>query len=135
MQETTQKQKFLEFLPVFIYLVVYFMVQAFDWMEATKIMIGVAASLITFLVMTSLVKEDHDISGVQIKRLNFQIGLLSLFFLLLFLSSFLAWYRMVSNLLRSGILFFILLIYLVVLFRSMRILSEIKQISEKKKKN
>jgi len=135
MDSENQKQKFIEFLPIFSYLVVYFLLQSFDWMEATKIILGIVASLLTFFVMSSLTKEDHELSGEQIRRLNFQIGLLSLLFLLLFASGFLAWYRMVSNLWRNGILFSLLLIYLVVLFRSMRILAEVKENSKLKKKS
>lgn len=127
MEEQHQKEKMYEFIPILAFIAVYFVIQAFDWMEATKIVIGVFFSFMAYMVMTSLLKEDRDMKPEQIRRVTFQSGLLSFIFMLLFASGFLHWYRMVSNFWRMGVLLFLLLIYFSVLFRSMRILSDYRR--------
>lgn len=133
MENQNQKQKLYEFLPILTFIGIYFLIQAFDWMEATKIIIGVSISFITYIVMTSLLKEDKELNTSHTKQLNFQLGILSLFFLLIFLSGFLHWYRLISNVTRMGILLLLLLLYFIVLFRSMRILTVFKNTLEPKK--
>jgi hypothetical protein len=134
MDNGNQKKKLFEFLPILGFLIVYFLVQSFSWMEATKIIIAVIVSFSTFMIMVSLFKEDYELNQAQQRQINFQIGFLTLVMLLMLVSGFLSWYRIVSNFMRIGILFIMLLVYFVVLFRSMRILSQYKNVLKPKQK-
>lgn len=134
MDNGNQKKKLFEFLPILGFLIVYFLVQSFSWMEATKIIIAVIVSFSTFMIMVSLFKEDYELNQAQQRQINFQIGFLTLVMLLMLVSGFLSWYRIVSNFMRIGILFIMLLVYFVVLYRSMRILSQYKNVLKPKQK-
>lgn len=134
MDNGNQKKKLFEFLPILGFLIVYFLVQSFSWMEATKIIIAVIVSFSTFMIMVSLFKEDYELNQAQQRQINFQIGFLTLVMLLMLVSGFLSWYRIVSNFMRIGTLFIMLLVYFVVLYRSMRILSQYKNVLKPKQK-
>jgi len=135
MEKNEQNNKLYEFLPVITFLIMFFFMQIFDVMEATKITLGVLVSFVTFLVMANIIKDDVEFNAVQIKQLNFQTGILSLMLILVIGSGFLSWYRMVSNLLRNAIPLFLLLVYFIFLFRSMRILTGYRNTLAPKKQN
>jgi len=133
MDNSDQNKKLYEFLPIIGFLVVYFFLQMFDLMEATKIIMGVVVSFFTFIVMANMVKEEKEFNAAQIKQLNFLTGILSVMLVLIVFSGFLSWYRLVSNLVRSAVPLILLLIFFVFMFRAMRRLAEYKQVLEPKK--
>jgi hypothetical protein len=133
MDKDKQNNKLYEFLPIISFLVIYFFMQIFEVMEATKISLSVSVSFITFLVMVNIIKDEKEFSAVQIRQLNFYTGILSVMLILVIGSGFLSWYRLVSNLLRSAIPLFLLLVYFILLFRSMRILAAYRIILAPKK--
>jgi len=94
MDNSDQNKKLYEFLPIIGFLVVYFFLQMFDLMEATKIIMGVVVSFFTFIVMANMVKEEKEFNAAQIKQLNFLTGILSVMLVLIVFSGFLSWYRL-----------------------------------------
>ena len=124
-----QKKKLLELLPVLAFIAAYFTMQLFDWMQVTQVIVAMLISLLTFFFMAADLKEEGD-NPERFKTLNFYIGLLSFLFVIFFLHGFLHWNRMIPNNYRMGIMFLLILVYLIALFRAIRILAYTKEMME-----
>ena len=70
----------------------------------------------------------------NLKDLNFYVGLLTGMFILFFLHAFLHWYRILSIFMRNGLMFLLLLIYFIIMFRAIRILSQYKTMFNQSKR-
>lgn len=130
--EDRQKQKLFEMAPVLAFILIYFVVQMFDWMKVTQFIIAMFISLVSYFVMVTDLKEKVEETSA-FKNLSFYIGMLTLIFILFFLHGFLHWNRMVSMTLRNGALFVLLFIYFFILFRAIRKLAQIKLTAKFKK--
>lgn len=122
----------MEILPVLTFIGSYFLFHLFDWMEATQFILATMVSLGTYFVMVSDFKVKNKDTDADFKGLNFYVGLLTLLALIIFLHGFLHWYRMVSFTLRMSVLFGLLLAYMVVLFRALRIFNDLKNMIAQK---
>ncbi|MGD9898898.1 MAG: hypothetical protein AB7T22_07185 [Calditrichaceae bacterium] len=134
MQELENKQSLYEFIPILTFVISFFIFEIFDWMVATKFILAVILSLAAFIIMMLELKQEKKIKPVQTGKLHFYTGLLSFMALLIFLSGFLHWYKMISNFSRMGVLLGLVLIYFILLFRSMRFLAFYNRTLESKDK-
>ena len=119
--------------PVLGFIATMFISEAFSWMTATKIVWSTSVSLLIYFIMIADLKERSK-GIVAIKKINFFTGILTLMFILIFAAGFLDWYRVLPQFQRLAIIFFILLIYFVILFRAMRIYLEYLEIVKRKGK-
>ena len=128
--EAEQKTKLYDSLPVIMFIVSYFILHLFDWMEATQLFIAAIIGSLTMFAMISECKDENKgkIRKADINNLNFYVGILSFFILLFLANGIVHWNRMIDLNYRMWILFFLVLVYLVFLFRTMRILSDLKKI-------
>ncbi|MBN1407400.1 MAG: hypothetical protein JW956_06415 [Calditrichaceae bacterium] len=127
--ETEQKTKLYDMLPVITFISSYFLLHLFDWMEATQVFIAALVGSLTMFMMISECKEENKdkIRKADLKSINFYVGILSLLLVLFLANGILHWNRMIDYAYRMGILFFLVLMYLVFLFRTIRILSDLKK--------
>jgi len=116
-------------LPVIIFIISYFILHLFDWMEATQLLIAATLGSLTMFAMISEWKEENKdkIRKADFKNINFYVGVLSILLLLFLINGIMHWNRMVDFAYRMGSLFFLVLIYIIVLFRSIRILADLKK--------
>jgi hypothetical protein len=128
-----QKEMLSQMAPVFGFVAIMFISEAFSWMPATKIVWATLVSLIIYFIMVADLKERSK-EILSIKKMNFFSGILTLIFILLFASGFLDWYRVLPQFQRLSIILLILLIYFIVLFRAMRIYLEYLEIIKRKGK-
>ncbi|MGD9488249.1 MAG: hypothetical protein AB7W47_09525 [Calditrichaceae bacterium] len=134
MQEQENKQSLYEFIPILTFVISFFIFEIFDWMVATKFILAVMLSLVAFIIMMLELKQEKRIKPIQAGKLHFYTGLLSFIAILIFFSGFLHWYKMISNFSRTGILLGLVLVYFILLFRSMRFLSFYNRTLESKDK-
>jgi hypothetical protein len=127
--EAQQKAKFYEMLPVITFIISYFILHLFDWMEATQLLISAIIGGLTMFAMISEFKDEYKdkLRKVDLKSLNFYVGLLSIFIIILLINGILHWNRMIDYSYRMGLLFILMLIYLIILFRMIRVLSDLKK--------
>ena len=118
-------------LPVWTFIITYFVLHLFDWMEATQFVIAVFISLLTLFVMIADFKEENK-DKLQFTKLNLYVGVLTFLFIVIFLSGFLHWNRMIDISYRMAILFSLILIYFIILFRAIRVLAYYKSMAENK---
>ena len=123
--EQKQKQKLIEMAPILIFIGIFFITNMLDWMDVTKFVWAMFAGTLTFYVMAADFKEGLQ-EKKNLKDLNFYVGLLTGMFILFFLHAFLHWYRILSIFMRNGLMFLLLLVYFVIMFRAIRILSQYK---------
>ena len=128
-----QKEMLSQMAPVLGFIATMFISEAFSWMTATKIVWSTSVSLLIYFIMIADLKERSK-GIVAIKKINFFTGILTLMFILIFAAGFLDWYRVLPQFQRLAIVFFILLIYFVILFRAMRIYLEYLEIVKRKGK-
>ena len=129
-----QNNKLMDMLPVLTFIISFFIFELFDWMAATKFILAVLISVVTFFIMVSDFKEEYK-NPEQLKKLNYFVGLLTFLFVLIFLNGFLHWNRMIPIYQRMGILLGLVLIYFIILFRAVRLLANYKSKAEVKPHN
>lgn len=132
--EAEQKAKLYDMLPVITFIITYFILHLFDWMEATQILIAVVIGSLTMFAMIAEYKEEKKdtIRKADVKNLNFYVGILSVFVILFLINGIMHWNRMIDYSYRMSILFFLLLFYLIIMFRTIRILSGLRKSNESK---
>ncbi len=128
-----QKEMLSQMAPVFGFIVTMFISEAFSWMPATKTLWATAVSLLIYFIMVADLRERSK-GIVSIKKMNFFSGILSIMFILIFASAFLDWNRVLPQFQRLAIIYLILLIYFVILFRAMRIYLEYLELVKRKGK-
>jgi len=133
MLEKNQKLSAADYSPVLTFVISFFIFQLFDWQDATHFVLATFISLATFMIELHLLKEEKNLTRKSIRQTNFYSGLLTLFFLFVFASGFLHWFRLIPISWRTAILLFLVIAYLVVLFRAIRTLHFVKITSENKK--
>ena len=118
-------------LPVLTFIGSYFLFHLFDWMEATQFILAVLVSLLTYFMMVADFKAEYK-EKMDLSKLNFFTGLLTILFIMIFLHGFLHWYRMIAFNHRMILLFALLLIYITILFRAIRTLTLLKSMAQNK---
>lgn len=129
-----EKKNILEYAPVLTFIASYFLFHLFDWMETTQFFWASIIGTLTYGLMVADLKMEYKEKKWDYKQLNFFIGLLTAFNVVLFFQSFLHWRRMISNVARMSILYVLLIIFIAVLFRAIRVYSYHKSMLENKKK-
>ncbi|MHB2150269.1 hypothetical protein ACX8XP_14515 [Calditrichota bacterium LG25] len=129
-----EKKSILEYVPVLAFIASYFLLHLFDWMETTQFLLASIIGTLTYGLLVADLKMEHKGKKWNYRQLNFFIGLLTVFNLVLFFQSFLHWRRMVSNIARVSIMYVLLIIFIAILFRAIRVYSYHKTMLESKKK-
>ena len=129
-----QKKKFFELMPVLVFIGSYFLLHLLDWSEATITILAVFCSLISLLFLVTDFKVENKEKKIDFQKLNFLIALLSLVFVLIFLQGFLHWRALISFGWRMTIMYGLLLVYFIITFRIMNVLSHLKAIIDGGKK-
>lgn len=129
-----EKKNILEYAPVLTFIASYFLFHLFNWMETTQFFWASIIGTLTYGLMVADLKMEYKEKKWDYKQLNFFIGLLTAFNIVLFFQSFLHWRRMISNVARMSILYVLLIIFIAVLFRAIRVYSYHKSMLENKKK-
>lgn len=128
--ESEKPKSLLDMLPILTFVGSYFIFHYFDWMEATHFIFATIVSLLTYVFMVYDIKLEHK--KMNLSKLYFYTGILSALTIIIFLHGFLHWRRMVSMDVRMTTLFALVLVYVVALFRAIRVLAEVKAKVEKK---
>ncbi len=133
-----EKKSILEWLPILTFISSYFLFHLFDWMEATQFLLASIVATGTYMLMVYDLKTEHKGKKWNYKPLNYFNGLLSIFTILLFFQSFVHWNRMISAFARAALLYSLIVIYIAILFRAIRVYSyhkmQLEQIKAKKSK-
>ena len=127
--ESEQKAKLYDMLPIFTFIGSLFILHLFDWMEATQVLVASIIGGLTIFLMIGECKDEYKekIRKADLKQINLYVGILSILIIFLLVIAIIHWSRMIDFVARFGILFLVTLIYLVVLIRMIRILSDLKK--------
>jgi len=131
---TEKSEKVKAYLPVTVFIVLIFLLEAFGLRKATGLVLAVFVSLFILGVMAAGLREKMG-DLPELKSVQFYMGLLSFLFLIIIGVAFLHWYQIWHINLRWVLFFSILLIYFVVLFRAVHIIFDLrmKAFGQKKK--
>jgi hypothetical protein len=133
-QKSKNEEIFKTYTPVIIFIIATFFLEQFGLTKATNLIVSVFLSLLSFMVMTTLLKEKYG-DYPQRKKLSFQTGLLTTMFIFIFANGFLHWYKIGHINLRWIIFFILLLIYFILLSRAVHVLKAVRiQLESKDKK-
>jgi len=122
-QEKGDKLK--DFFPVTIFILLTFMLEVFGLNKATNLVISVLVSLFSFGILSAMLREKYG-ELPQFKPLQKMIGVLSATFILIVGVAILHWYQILHVNIRWLLFFIIMLVYFIILFRSVKTLNEIK---------
>ena len=127
--EAEQKAKLYDMLPIFMFIGSLFILHLFDWMEATQVLVAsIIGGLTMFLMIGECKDENKDkIRKADLKQINLYVGILSIMIISLFINAIIHWSRLIDFAARFGIFFFLTVVYLVILIRMIRILSDLKK--------
>lgn len=124
-QKTKNEEIVRTYTPVIIFIVATFFLEQFGLQKATNLIISVFLSMISFMVMTAMLKEKYG-EYPDRKKLSLQSGLLTTVFFLIAANGFLHWYKIGHINLRWGIFFILLLIYFILLSRAVHVLKVVR---------
>ena len=114
-----------DFLPVTLFIALTFLLEAFGLNKATNLVISVLVSLFTFGILSAMLREKHG-DLPQFKPLQRKIGYLTVTFIFIVGIAILHWYQILHVNIRWLLFFLFLIIYFIILFRSVKTLNEIK---------
>ena len=123
MKEKSERLK--DFLPVTLFIVLTFLLEAFGLNKATNLVISVLVSLFTFGILSAMLREKHG-DLPEFKPLQKKTGLLSVTFFFIVGVAILHWNQILHVNIRWLLFFTFMIIYFIILFRSVKILNEIK---------
>ena len=130
-----KSEKVKDYLPVTIFILLTFLLEVFGLKKATNLVISVLVSLFTFGILSAMLREKYG-ELPQFKSLQKWIGLLSTMFILIVGVAILHWYQILHVNIRWLLFFICLLVYFIILLRSVKTLHEIKlELSDKKIKS
>ena len=124
-QKSKNEEIFKTYTPLIIFTIATFFLELFGLPKATNLIVSVFLSMISFMVMTALLKEEYG-NYPQRKKLSLQSGLLTVMFILIFANGFLHWNKIGHINLRWAIFFVLLLIYFILLSRAVHVLKSIR---------
>lgn len=130
---TEKGERLKDFLPVSVFIVLTFLLQAFGLSKATNLVISVFISLFIFGILSAMLREKHG-ELKQFKPLQKKFGLLSFLFLLILGVAFLHWYQILHVNIRWALFFIVLVSYFFILFRAVNTLHTIKSELTKREK-
>lgn len=122
---TDKSERLKDFLPVSVFIVLTFLLEAFGLSKATNLVVSVFISLFIFGILSAMLREKYG-EFEQFNSLQKKIGLLSFIFLLVVVVAFLHWYQILHVDVRWTLFFIILVIYFFILFRAVNALHKIK---------
>jgi hypothetical protein len=120
-----KSDKLKDFLPVTIFIILTFLLEVFGLNKATNLVISVLVSLFTFGILSAMLREKYG-DLPQFKPLQRKIGLLSVTFVFIVGVAILHWYQILHVNIRWLLFFLFMVVYFVILFRSVKTLNEIK---------
>lgn len=123
-----------DFLPVTLFIVLTFLLEAFGLNKATNLVISVLVSLFTFGILSAMLREKHG-DLPELKPLQRKIGLLTATFVFIVGVAVLHWYQILHVNIRWLLFFLFLIVYFIILFRSVKELNGIKSQLQGSKKN
>ncbi len=126
-------QQLKNYLPVIVFIVSFFLFEMTDWLQATKFTVALIFSQIAFMVMASLLKENHVVGPADVRRLNFLTGLLTLILIGIIVITWLHWQSIMPYFWRMLLLIVAVVVYFTVQFRGLRVLQEIRLTAPEKK--
>ncbi len=129
--ENKNSESLKTYTPVIIFVAATFIFKLYGVTEATNLIISVFLSMISFMVKSAMLKEKYG-DYPERKKITLQSGLLTVVFIIIFFNGFLHWYKIWHINLRWTIFFILLLIYFIILFRSVHVLKTIKVQLEKR---
>jgi hypothetical protein len=118
-------EKLKDFLPITLFIVLTFLLEAFQLDKATNLVISVFVSLFSFGVLSAMLREKYG-DLLQLKPLQKKIGFLSVAFIFIIGVAILHWYQILHVNLRWLLFFVFLILYFFLLFRAVNMLHEIK---------
>jgi len=128
-----RSERLKDYLPITLFIVLTFLLEAFGLNKATNLIISVLISLFTFGILSAMLKEKYG-ELPQFKPLQRKIGLLSVTFIFIIGVAILHWYQILHVNIRWLLFFLFLIVYFIILFRSVKTLHQIKMgLSEKNK--
>ena len=117
-----------EFSPFILFIASFFVVELlFEWLVSTRFFAASLMALITFLIEVSILQKDFKPSKSQKKRLGFFSGLNTLMFIIIFITVLIDWNRIFPDVVRITLVIFSVFIFLVIMFRAMRVFNNIKE--------
>ena len=125
--EPNQRKKLYDMLPVITFIITYFLLHLFDWMEATQFLIAILVSNLTYFALVSEYKDEVK-DKTKYKKLNYYVGLLSLMFILILVNGIIHWNRLIHINYRMGLLFVLVLVFFIIMFRAIRVLADYKEL-------
>ena len=125
LQKRKNEEIFKTYTPVIIFILVTFFLEQFGLEKATNLIVSVFLSMISFMVMTALLKEKYG-DYPQRKKLSLQSGLMTIMFIIIFINGFFHWYKIGHINLRWTMFFVLLLIYFILLSRAVHVLKDIR---------
>ncbi len=120
-----KSDKVKDFLPVTLFILLTFLLQAFNLDKASNLVISVFVSIFTFGVLSAMVKEKFG-DRPELKPLHKKTGILSFFLFPIIGVAILHWYQIWHVDLRWALFFFFLIVYFFFLFRAVSTLHDVK---------
>lgn len=114
-----------DFLPVTLFIVLTFLLEAFGLNKSTNLVISVLVSLFTFGILSAMMREKYG-DLPQFKPLQRKIGYLSVTFVFIVGVAILHWNQILHVNIRWLLFFLFMIVYFVILFRAVKTLNEIK---------
>jgi len=122
------------YFPVLIFIALIFLLEVFSLSKATSLVISVFISLFILGLMSARKRQKIG-DRPEFKQFQYYFGILSILLVIIIIIAALHWFQIGHVDLRWILFFVILLLYFIVLFRSVHLLDQIKpQDSNKKQK-
>ncbi len=132
MLEKNSKISVADYSPIITFVLSYFLIHLLDFQEATNFVIAALFSLLAYMVEIHFLKEDYTVNNESLTKTNFYTGILTFAFVLIFVIGLLNWFRLVSASLRMGSMIIAMIVYMVIMFRAIHILVDVRLNSKKK---
>jgi hypothetical protein len=121
-----RSERLKDYLPITLFIVLTFLLEAFGLEKATNLVVAVFISLFVFGVNAAMLREKFgDLE--ELKPLQKKVGWLSLMLILIIGNAILHWYQIFHVDLRWILFFVFLILYFIILFRAVSALHTIKK--------
>ena len=126
-EEILEKQeKFQTYLPVFVFIILMFILEIVQIQKATSLVISVFVSFFIYGIMAAKLKETYG-KQAEFKPLNLFLGLLTIMMVIIIGIAILHWLQLAHVNFRWILFFIVLLLYFIILFRAVHTLHHLKQ--------
>ena len=127
-----KKEKLKTYFPVLIFIVLIFLLEAFQIEKATALLISVLISLLSFGFLSAQIRNKFG-DLPELKPITKIFGILTLVFIFILGVVIMHWYQLGHINLRWGLFFFATLSYFILLFRSLHKLRDVRHKVESEK--